>query len=109
MSDVQITPREINKKSFDLEYSTQWRKEYEYLLSQGIKPSFIKMDKITGIRTYKYQKTPDLFMKLFGFYSMVKAEKDFREAEEILANEGQLFEGEIPCEFKLSKFTVSRP
>ena len=53
-------------KKFDKEYSTQFSPERDYLLKQGIKPSFIKV--IDGTTTYKYTKTPDLFMALVSFY-----------------------------------------
>lgn len=73
MSDLINTSinndKPISKKSFDLEYSTQWRKEYEHLLSIGIKPSFIRLDRATGIRQYKYTKTPELFEVLAKFYA----------------------------------------
>ena len=103
MADV-IT-RTVDRKAFDMEYSTQWRREYEFLVSQGIKPTFVKLNKETGIRTYKFTKTPALFKTLLGFYSMVKAEKDLKEAEEVLAN-GEKFYGEIPEEFSHFKATV---
>lgn len=70
----------VSKKSFDLEYSTQWRKEYEHLLSIGIKPSFIRLDRATGIRQYKYTKTPELFSALAKFYIEVMEAKE--EAKE---------------------------
>lgn len=53
-------------KKFDKEYSTQYTPEKEYLLKQGIKPSFIKV--IDEITTYKYTKTPELFSALVSFY-----------------------------------------
>lgn len=53
-------------KKFDKEYSTQYTPEKEYLLSQGIKPSFIK--EINEVTTYKYTKTPELFLALVSFY-----------------------------------------
>lgn len=96
----------VSKKSFDTEYSTQWRREYEYLLSQGIKAAFVRMDKETGIRTYKYTKTPELFKKLYGFYAMVEAEKGLKEAEAFLAEKGEKCEGELPEEFKTFKAVI---
>ena len=52
---------------FDKEYSTQHSPEKEYLLSVGIKPSFVKV--IDGVTTYKYTKTPELFQALVFFYT----------------------------------------
>lgn len=51
---------------FDKEYATQYVKEMKYLLSCGIKYSFVKT--VNGITTYKYKKTPKLFKALESFY-----------------------------------------
>lgn len=53
-------------KKFDKEYSTQWIKEVQWLSSQGIKYSFVKV--INNITTYKYEKTSELFKALAIFY-----------------------------------------
>lgn len=53
-------------KKWDKEYSTQYTPEKEYLLSIGIKPSFVKV--IDGITTYKYTKNGELFKALSYFY-----------------------------------------
>lgn len=63
----------VSKKWFDTEYSTQTRKEYEFLLTKGFKPSFIKRDKVSGVKTYKYSKCEYLFAALTEFYSTIKA------------------------------------
>lgn len=54
-------------KKFDKEYSTQYNLEREFLLQQGIRPSFVK--EINEITTYKYTKTPELFKALAFFYA----------------------------------------
>ncbi len=54
-------------KRFDKEYSTQHTPEMKYLLSKGIKYSFVK--DIGGVTTYKYTKTPELFKALMYFYT----------------------------------------
>ena len=54
-------------RKFDKEYSTQYVPEMKYLLSKGIKYSFVK--EVHGITTYKYTKTPELFLALVYFYS----------------------------------------
>lgn len=54
-------------KKFDMEYFTQYTPEKDYLLSNGIKPSFVKV--INGVTTYKYTKTPELFKLLAIFYA----------------------------------------
>lgn len=54
-------------KKFDKEYSTQFTPEKEYLLQNGIMPSFIKI--INEVTTYKYTKTSELFRLLTIFYN----------------------------------------
>ena len=53
-------------KKFDIEYSTQYTPEKDYLLKNGIKPSFVKV--IDNVTTYKYTKTSELFKLLSIFY-----------------------------------------
>lgn len=57
-------------KKYDKEYSTQYTPEKEYLLSQNISPSFVKV--INGVTTYKYAKTSKLFSALVSFYMQNK-------------------------------------
>ena len=54
-------------KKYDKEYSTQYTPEKEYLLSKGIKPSFVKV--VNEVTTYKYSKTSELFEALAFFYA----------------------------------------
>jgi RPA family protein len=54
-------------KKFDKEYSTQYTPEKDYLLQNGIKPSFVKT--INEVTTYKYTKTSELFKLLAIFYT----------------------------------------
>ena len=53
-------------KKFDKEYSTQYIKEMKYIQSKGINYSFVK--NIQEVTTYKYKKTPELFLALVSFY-----------------------------------------
>ena len=53
-------------KKFDKEYSTQFVPEMKFLQSKGIDYSFVK--EIDGVTTYKYTKTPELFLTLVSFY-----------------------------------------
>ena len=53
-------------KKFDMEYSTQFTPEKDYLLSKGIQPTFVKV--INEVTTYKYKKTSSLFRYLMEFY-----------------------------------------
>lgn len=55
----------MNKK-FDKEYSTQYIPEKEFLKSNGIYPTFVKI--IDGVTTFKYTKNKKLFEVLSIFY-----------------------------------------
>ena len=65
----------IPNKAFDLEYSTQRKKEYLFLKEDGIHPSFVKKDPVYGILTYKYTKTPKLFEAAAEFYRQAENER----------------------------------
>ena len=54
-------------KKYDIEYSTQYTPEKEYLEDNNIKPSFVKV--IDGVTTYKYRKSSELFKLLAIFYA----------------------------------------
>ena len=60
-------------KKYDIEYSTQYTPEKDYLLSVGIKPSFVKI--VNEITTYKYKKTSELFHYLAIFYGNSRNKK----------------------------------
>lgn len=66
MSYYLYVLKDNSMKKFDKEYNTQYTPEKEYLLIKGIKPSFVK--NINGVTTYKYKKTPELFLALVSFY-----------------------------------------
>jgi len=53
-------------KKYDKEYSTQYSPEKDFLLKNGIKPSFVKV--INDVTTYKYTKSAELFKLLSIFY-----------------------------------------
>lgn len=55
-----------DNKKFDKEYSTQYTPEMKYLKECGINYTFVK--EINGVTTYKYRKTPELFLALVSFY-----------------------------------------
>lgn len=55
-----------HKNWFDMEYSTQNKKEMLYLRSCGIRYTFVKVT--NTIPTYKYTKTRELFEALVIFY-----------------------------------------
>ena len=49
-----------------LRYPTEYEYSKDYLLKNGIKPSFVKI--IDNVTTYKYTKTTELFRLLSLFY-----------------------------------------
>ena len=57
-------------KKFDIEYSTQYTPEKEFLQANGVYPSFVKV--INEVTTYKYKKTARLFELLHQFYNNYK-------------------------------------
>ena len=67
LSVVWIKDRKNIMKKYDKEYFTQYTPEKEYLLSKGIKPSFVKV--VNEVTTYKYSKTSELFEALAFFYA----------------------------------------
>ena len=85
--DEKITKPEetmqIPKYVFDKEYSTQWRREVQFLEEKGINYTFGKRHHKYPIIRYKYTKTPELFLALAEFYNQVRNEKYFKKAEEV--------------------------
>lgn len=57
----------VKNKKFDIEYSTSYVKEKQYLDSCGIHYSFVK--EVCGITIFKYKKTRKLFLALSNFYN----------------------------------------
>lgn len=56
------------KLKFDKEYSTNYLEELRFLEANGVRPCFTKCDE-TGLKTFKFEKTPRLFELLMVFYS----------------------------------------
>lgn len=71
----EVTEKKNIKKAFDAEYSTQWLREVAFLKEKGIYWTFVRTDDTFKISTYKYKKTPDLFLALLEFYTLVNCEK----------------------------------
>ena len=67
----------LPNKAFDSEYSTQFRKEMEYLKERGIAYTYVKRTGEYRIPTYKYTKTPELFRAVADFYEQHRNEKIF--------------------------------
>ena len=68
----------IPKYVFDKEYSTQWKREVQFLENKGINYVFGKRHHKYPIIRYKYTKTPELFLALAEFYNQVRNEKYFK-------------------------------
>ena len=66
----------IPSKEFDREYNTQWRREMEFLRAKGIEYTFAKRVGEYKIPTYKYKKTPQLFLALAEFYNQQQFRKN---------------------------------
>lgn len=62
----------IPNNAFDLEYSTQFKREMLYLWNHGFKYTFKKYVPKYGIPIYKYTKTPELFRCIADFYETSK-------------------------------------
>lgn len=58
----------IDKKWFDMEYSTQVKQEVEFLKKCGIRYTYVK--RINKIPVYKYTKTEKLFDALKVYYKI---------------------------------------
>lgn len=52
---------------WDKEYATNFLQEVRYLESIGIRPTFIRDE--NGLKTFKFEKTPELFKQLGIFYA----------------------------------------
>ena len=71
----------VPKFVFDKEYSTQWRREVQFLEDKGIAYTYAKKHYKYPIIRYKYTKTPELFLALAEFYNQVRNEQFFKNAE----------------------------
>ena len=79
--DENKETKSIPKYVFDKEYSTQWRREVQFLEEKGINYTYGKKHYKYPIIRYKYTKTPELFLALAEFYNQVRNERFFRQAE----------------------------
>lgn len=59
------------EKIFDKEYATQFKEEMMYLKECGIPYTWVLKDENTGISTWKYKKTVELFSALSKFYETI--------------------------------------
>ena len=73
----------IPKYVFDKEYSTQWRREVQFLEDKGIPYTYAKRHFKYPIISYKYAKTPELFLALAEFYNQVRNEQFMKSADKV--------------------------
>ena len=71
------------RPKLDREYSTQWRREVEFLSSKGIEYVFAKRTGKFAIVTYKYTKTPKLFLALAEFYNQQQYQSNLNAIERV--------------------------
>lgn len=79
----------VPNKEFDMEYSTMYRKEYEYLIEHGFQCSYIKKTKAYHVPIYKFTKTASLFQAVSSFYAQIENEKSFEEIDRKLKESGK--------------------
>ena len=84
----------IPAREFDKEYNTQWRKEMEFLRDKGIEYTFAKRIGDYKIPTYKYKKTPRLFLALAEFYNQQQFQRNLDAIDKLTAD----IEKEMPIE-----------
>lgn len=72
----------IPKYVFDKEYSTQWKREVQFLADKDINYTYAKKHPKYPVIRYKYTKTPELFLALAEFYHQVRSESFFKSAGE---------------------------
>jgi len=82
INGVIIMYDKIPKNVFDKEYSTQWKREVEFLKDKGIRYTYAKKNNEYPIVKYKYTKTPELFLALAEFYNQVRNQQFFRDVED---------------------------
>jgi len=71
----------IPKTVFDKEYSTQWKREVQFLEDKGIAYVYAKKHYKYPIIRYKYVKTPELFLALAEFYNQVRHEQTMKKID----------------------------
>ena len=72
---------DVPKQIFDKEYSTQWKREVQFLEDKGIAYTFAKKHYKYPIIRYKYTKTPELFLALAEFYNQVRHEQTMKKID----------------------------
>jgi len=81
---------DIPKQAFDKEYSTQWRREVQFLEDKGISYAYAKKDNKYPVVRYKYTKTPELFIALAEFYNQVRNERIHKQIDMLPIEKGYI-------------------
>lgn len=84
--------RTLPNKAFDMEYSTEYKREMLYLQELGFKCSFVKHTPDYHIPVYKYTKTPALFRAVADFYEQLDSERHYAKANQKIENAKHLCE-----------------
>lgn len=87
INNERVTPP---KKAYDKEYSTQFRREMEYLQERGFTPTYVRRGGEYHIPTYKYTKTAQLFHAVADFYEQYNNEKVFSMLESALRTAAEI-------------------
>ena len=72
---------DVPKQVFDKEYSTQWKREVQFLEDKGINYTYAKKHFKYPIIRYKYTKTPELFLALAEFYNQIRHEQTMKKID----------------------------
>lgn len=81
---------QIPKYIFDKEYSTQWKREVKFLEDKGINYTYAKKHYKYPIITYKYTKTPELFLALAEYYNQVRTEQIHKRIDKMPLEQGYI-------------------
>ena len=65
------------KKRYDFDYTTQFKKEYYHLRERNIRPMVSTKDDETGVITFRYRRTSKLFRAVAEFYEKYENERMF--------------------------------
>lgn len=71
------------KKRYDFDYTTQFKKEYYYLREHNVKPFISVKDDETGVITFRYRRSSKLFKAVADFYEQYENEKMFNAISKI--------------------------
>lgn len=76
-------PMRRPKWAFDRSYTTDWRKEVEYLHEHGIEPDYIFETGRYAVTKYKFSKTAKLFALLAMFHQERENERGWNKIDKV--------------------------